>query len=228
MSAPAGSASASPGGSSGAMSALADFEGVLASRYQLSDLKVDWALGASLARELGELEAARAQPMQMLPAECPDRIVVRLQGRRAGRPVDVMILGTLWVSGLANRALRTLRAGSVLIAQDAERVQAQVPPSARCSAEVEGRFLVETVAGGSWIPCGSLREPPLVRRGQELVVVYRGPGLELRGRGVARKDAWLGEGIAVRVTGAERDCRAEVIGPGAVQVGLAGGEAVSR
>jgi flagella basal body P-ring formation protein FlgA len=87
---------------------------------------------------------------------------------------------------------------------------------------VDGKFLSKAVAAGDWIPCASLRAPPSVRRNQELVVLYSAPGLELRGRGVARKDAWPGDEILVRVAGADRDCRAEVIGPGTVQVGLPG------
>ncbi|MEZ4654665.1 MAG: flagellar basal body P-ring formation chaperone FlgA [Candidatus Eisenbacteria bacterium] len=208
----------------GAMGALEAFEATLSDRYGLSDLKVDWSLGTTLARELAELEEPSVEPAQVLPAECPDRVVVRLQGRRAGRPVEVLVPGTLRVSGLGQKALRTLRAGSTLSEVDAERVQTFVPPSARCEVPIDGMFVTETVVAGAWIPCASLREPPLVRRGQDLVVVVRGPGLELRGRGVARKDAWLGEELSVRVGGAARDCHAQVIGPGTVEVAMAGRE----
>ena len=211
----------------GGMNALAEFETVLATRYALSDLKVDWTLGASLARELAGLEGAQAESTTPLPAECPDRVVVRLQGSREGRPVDLMIPGHLLVSGYANRALRTLAAGSLLEPGDLESVQSWAPPSAICGEATLGRFLFKAVAAGQWIPCASLREPPSVRRNQELVVLYRAPGLELRGRGIARKDGWPGEEIAVRVAGADRDCRAEVLGPGTVQVGLQG-EVVTR
>jgi len=211
----------------GGMNALAEFETVLASRYALADLKVDWTLGAALARELAGLEQSHAEPTQPLPAECPDRVVVRLQGLRDGRPVDLMIPGNLLVSGYANRALRTLPAGSVIQPGDTESVQSWAPPSATCGEVTVGLFLSKAVVAGQWIPCASLREPPSVRRNQELVVLYRAPGLELRGRGIARKDGWPGEEIAVRVAGAERDCRAEVVGPGTVQVALHG-EAVTR
>jgi flagella basal body P-ring formation protein FlgA len=131
----------------------------------------------------------------------------------------MLLPGALRVLGMAHRAQRTLRAGTVLRAEDAETVRDWVPPSALCDREIEGTFLVNGVGSGRWLPCADLREPPLVRRGEELVVVYRAPGLELRGRGVARKDGWMGERLSVRVGGAERDCQAEVIGPGAVQVG---------
>lgn len=224
-SAPTGSEAAP---TNGGMNALTDFERVIATRYQLADLKVDWTLGSSLARELGGLEGATARSTQPLPNDCPDKVVARLQGTREGRSVDLIIPGLLQVSGLANRALRPLASGALVSARDVESVQTWVPPSARCSAEVEGLFLSKAVAAGDWIPCASLREPPSIRRNQDLVVVYRAPGLELRGRGVARKDGWLGEEVLVRVSGAERDCRAEVIGPGTVQVGLIHGEAVTR
>ena len=55
----------------GGMNALAEFETVLATRYALSDLKVDWTLGASLARELAGLEGAQAESRHRFPPRAP-------------------------------------------------------------------------------------------------------------------------------------------------------------
>ena len=65
-----------------------------------------------------------------------------------------------------------------------------------------------------------LKSEALVRRDQQVAVVVRGPGLELRAQGKALQSGILGDRIQVLVSGAEASMPATVAGKGEVHVDM--------
>jgi flagella basal body P-ring formation protein FlgA len=187
--------------------------------------RVDWHLPAAMSRGAAALDSLRLVDPETLAdahtAACPDRVTLRLRGVRAGGAIEYVFSGetfcrvTVWV------AVHPLRAGQALASSDLRSDRGWYPPSALPEGEraAPGSYLRRSVPRGGFLSRGDVTEPPMVRRGQELRILYRSPGLSLEARGVARRDGWTGDNVAVRVLGAARDCEGVVSGAGEVEIG---------
>lgn len=83
---------------------------------------------------------------------------------------------------------------------------------------LEGQWLRQAVYAGRPVLQQQLRNDFLIRRDQSVVVVVRGPGLELRTQGKALQSASLGDHVQVLVSGAETSMPATAAGKGEVHV----------
>lgn len=83
---------------------------------------------------------------------------------------------------------------------------------------LEGQWLRQAVYAGRPVLQKQLRNESLVRRDQNVAIVVRGSGLELRMRGKALQSGALGDSVPVLVSGAESSMPATVAGKGEVHV----------
>lgn len=83
---------------------------------------------------------------------------------------------------------------------------------------LEGQWLSQAVYAGRPVLRKQLRDEFWVRRDQSVVVVVRGPGLELRTLGKALQSGILGDHVQVLVSGAEASMPTTVAGKGEVHV----------
>jgi flagella basal body P-ring formation protein FlgA len=182
------------------------------------DLRIAWSLSETVAARLAahpNAEAVRAQG-----DGCSDRVVVQVVLTEGTATNRYLLSGDVEVLGLGLRAVRTLRAGTLLTAEDVVEGEGWFPPSAFHGAapDVEGAHVIRAIPAGQVIAGEDIGPPPLVRRGETIRVVYRARGLELRTLGTARRDGWMGDRLAVRATGAQHDCTGIVAGPDIVEV----------
>jgi flagella basal body P-ring formation protein FlgA len=155
----------------------------------------------------------------------PGQVVLHLRGGGHGRARELLVSG----EALCRRAVwlprRDLRAGVTLGEGDVERAEGWYPPSSLSADErpAAGSYTKRGLIRGRPIGRDDLQEPPLVRRGEALRVLYLSPGLTLSGRGVARRDAWREDRVEVRLEGAGKDCLGLVTGAGEVTIREEGG-----
>lgn len=83
---------------------------------------------------------------------------------------------------------------------------------------LDGQWLRQAVFAGRPVFRHQLKNESLVRREQQVAVVVRGPGLELRTQGKALQSGGAGDHIQVLVSGAEASMPAKVAGKGEVHV----------
>ena len=83
---------------------------------------------------------------------------------------------------------------------------------------LDGQWLRQAVYAGRPVLKQQLRNESLVRRDQQVAVVVRGPGLELRTQGKALQSGIVGDHIQVLVSGAEASMPATIAGKGEVHV----------
>ena len=207
---------ATPTGSS--VSFLAGIEDELRLECGHIDLRVDWSITESMQVRLASLIDAEVTRVQ--GDGCSDRVVVQVSGGDGKSTNRYLVSGDVEIWGSGLRAARTLRPGTLLSFEDVTEGEGWFPPSAYGEpiTSAEGSYLVRGVAAGKVISKGDLSAPPLVRRGETVRVIYRGPGLELRTLGTVRKDGWMGDRLEVRADGAKHDCTGIVSGPDVVEV----------
>ncbi len=87
-------------------------------------------------------------------------------------------------------------------------------------AAVLGRVAARTLPAGSVLAATDLQAPRLVRRGDIVVLVARGAGIEVRATGKALGDAGLAERVSVESTGSRRVVVGYVRAQGEVEVPL--------
>ncbi|MEZ4649071.1 MAG: flagellar basal body P-ring formation chaperone FlgA [Candidatus Eisenbacteria bacterium] len=205
-------------GSPSSLALLAGIEDELRLECGHADLRVDWSMTESMRARLGSM--VNAAVLRVQGDGCSDRVVVQVSGADGRSTNRYLVSGDVEIWGHGLRAARTLRPGTLLAFDDVTEGEDWFPPSAcRESIEsVEGSYLLRGIAAGKVLGRDDLSSPPLVRRGETVRVVYRGPGLELRTLGTVRKDGWLGDRLEVRADGAQHDCTGVVSGPDVIEV----------
>jgi flagella basal body P-ring formation protein FlgA len=187
-------------------------------------LRVRWQARSALWQQIAALDSVEVLPVSSGQPRrtCPDRITVRVRGWRNGRRTEHLLFGVPECRETAYRVARSLRTGTVIAPDDVVREDGWVPPSALSSGEAEavGSYVLRSRSRGDWIRRGDLREAPMVLRGGPVRIVCASGGLQLVCRGSARVDGWLGDRLAVRADGAEKDCEATVTGAGEVRIDL--------
>jgi flagella basal body P-ring formation protein FlgA len=105
-------------------------------------------------------------------------------------------------------ARRALAIGSALAPSDVQSETRKVPGLAVdyvCDpAAIAGQQLARAVAAGAPLPLEALVPAPLVRRGQEVVLLARAGGIEVRVAAVALADGRLAEHIKVENSSSQR------------------------
>lgn len=87
-------------------------------------------------------------------------------------------------------------------------------------AQAVGMVLRRSLAPGAALEPAALAPQELVRRGQRVMLVSRGAGIEVRAEGEALADGARGEWIQVRNATSKRVVEGTVVEPGVVQVPL--------
>ena len=188
--------------------------------------RVKWSLTEQLQTELDALrDIENVSWNRVSPGTRNERVAVSVHGLRDGRPRVVWIQGTPECLVGAYRTLRGLSRGSVIADEDREFATGWMSPEeARGALELTedptGLYVTQPLGRNDWIGATSVKDAPAVRRGETLQIVVRSAGFEVRCTGSARRDAWVGDRIRVRVDGAARDCEGAVIASGLVEVGV--------
>lgn len=111
-------------------------------------------------------------------------------------PVTVAVVRPVVVTARSLARDTILAPGDVRLAE--REVAGLAYGSFAAAEEVVGQRLRRDVAEGSILNPGLVLVPPLVRRGQEVLIEARSPGFSVRVAGVARRDGRLGETIPVQ------------------------------
>jgi flagella basal body P-ring formation protein FlgA len=192
-------------------------------------LRVEWRLGEGVRAAAAGLDSLRAllipPPVGAEGTQVPDHVQIRLLGRQDGRPVEILGSGEVRCFGQAWLPRRALSRGAALDGAVLTQETGWYPPAAFSVGEA---LLASSVARrplerGRPLTEEDLMPPPCIRRGARLSIVYQTPGMTVEGVGQARADAWMGDRIQVRVTGAARDCQGIVTGPNRVEIQPGGG-----
>ena len=121
-------------------------------------------------------------------------------------------------------AKRYLPRGTRLTASDVEPSERDVSGLAlgylTDPASLRDKILKYPVQAGMALSPRSLRAPTLVRRGEEVTILARAGGLEVRMRGVAMMDGARGERIKVKAKQSQRVIEGDISDRGIVQVTL--------
>ncbi len=88
------------------------------------------------------------------------------------------------------------------------------------SAEAVGKIVKRTVRLGQPLQGQQVEYPPLVKRGERVVIEVHQAGMTLSAVGEARQDGREGESIKVLNTGSSREVISRVVAPGLVRVEL--------
>lgn len=156
----------------------------------------------------------------------------RFFSRSATVPVEIVLEGkTLETVTVSLRvvkkvsivvASRALAAGTILTESDLEL--REVPETASGFspvvevAQAVGRQLTMALNAGATVPSGSLKQVPIVRRGDRVTLICAGGGFTLACTGEALADGALGQTIRVKNLNSGLELAARVSGPGTLQV----------
>ena len=88
------------------------------------------------------------------------------------------------------------------------------------SADAVGKIVKRTLRLGEPLQAQQLEYPPLVKRGERVVIEVQHAGMILTAVGEARQDGREGESIKVLNTGSSREVISQVVAPGLVRVEL--------
>lgn len=127
------------------------------------------------------------------------------------------------VEALAEIAVATsaLRRGEILSAQDIElRYQniAKIKEPIFDQTEVIGKRLTRSVRLGDPLQRHQIEFPPVIKRGELVVIQASGRGLTLTAAGEARQDGRAGESIRVMNSNSRKEVLCQVVAPGLVTV----------
>ena len=119
-------------------------------------------------------------------------------------------------------AARTLSRGTHLGAADVEferRDLSRLPYGYLTDvAELDGKMSNRRINAGTVLTPSSLKDAPMVRRGERVILTIDTGGLQIRASGTAMQDGTRGQRIRVRNTGSKRVIEGVIIGPGLVEV----------
>lgn len=155
------------------------------------------------------------------PSSTATRMAVRVQ---CDGPTPWNVAVTAEVSSdrpvvVATRALRT---GQAVSPADLEIVTRRVAGIGHCCAtelgEVIGQTVRRPISSGEPIRYEALETPPAIRRGEQVTIVARNPGMEIRATGVALADARTGEPVRIRHSSSLRIVQARADTPGVARV----------
>lgn len=86
--------------------------------------------------------------------------------------------------------------------------------------DVIGKRLKRSVRLGDPLQRHQVEFPPVIKRGERVVIQAQGPGLVLTAAGEAREDGRSGEAIRVMNSSSRKEVLCQVIAPGLVRVGF--------
>jgi len=86
--------------------------------------------------------------------------------------------------------------------------------------DVVGKRLKRSVRLGDPLQRHQVEFPPVIKRGERVVIQAQGPGLVLTAAGEAREDGRSGEAIRVMNSSSRKEVLCQVIAPGLVRVGF--------
>jgi len=118
-------------------------------------------------------------------------------------------------------AASALRRGSILEAKDVElRLQdiSRLDEPIFSVADVVGRELKRSIRLGEALEQQQIEFPPVVKRGERVVIRAQGPGLTLSAAGEAKQDGRTGEMIRVVNSNSHKEVLCQVVAPGLVKV----------
>jgi flagella basal body P-ring formation protein FlgA len=128
--------------------------------------------------------------------------------------------------GLRLVAAKSLRAGQTLEASDIAEQPFEgvpLPTSLRISAgKAEGKMLRHGLAAGAEIHSSDLEDPPAIRRGDLVTVIYRAGPVQVKLSARALTDGALGEVISLRNETSGKTIQARVVGPLLAELGSSG------
>lgn len=146
---------------------------------------------------------------------------VRCQGARPWTlyvPARVRAMGPVVVAGRALGRGERLRADDL---QVVERDLAEAPPGhLEALDEAVGMTLRRPLAAGTPLTRQALAPPLVVRRGQQVVLLAEGAGLQVRSTGQALADAARGERVRVKNSRSQRIVEGVAVGAATVKVDL--------
>ncbi|MCW8859517.1 MAG: flagellar basal body P-ring formation chaperone FlgA [Deltaproteobacteria bacterium] len=116
-----------------------------------------------------------------------------------------------------------LRRGQILDAQDVElRYQniSHIKEPIFDQAEIIGKRLKRSVRLGDPLQRHQIEFPPVIKRGERVVIQANGHGLTLTAAGEAKQDGRTGEAIRVMNSNSHKEILCQVVAPGLVKVEL--------
>ena len=117
---------------------------------------------------------------------------------------------------------RSLPRHSMITSEDVRLVEYDVTdvtsPLLTRVEEAIGKELSRSLPGDRPLTYNVLSNPVVIRRGQRVSLLYKSPGIEVRGSGLALGDGTKGQRIAVRPHGVSRTVTGVVLRPGVILV----------
>jgi flagella basal body P-ring formation protein FlgA len=174
-------------------------------------------------------------PDLVLPAGA---LELKARGRGAAEPTTVSsVMVEAWVDGALARAVsvpvRVSQLFEVLIAaqpvtrhallgpEDVRLERRELSPGQdplKDLGAIMGRRAVRNISAGELLQAGMLELPPLVRRGDIVLLIAQGRGLRAVAQGEAREEGKAGQVVRVRNLSSGREVYGQVEAEGAVRV----------
>lgn len=175
---------------------------------------------------MGKLPVLAQPEVVLLSKTLRSRMAATVTGRSCDR--DRRVVETVWLKVQAMREAwiydRNARQDSPVSETEPHReiidIAALQIESSELAESVEQKWLRQAVYAGRPVLQKQLRDDLWVSRDQRVMVVVRGPGLELRTQGKAIQSGIFGDHIQVLVSGAEASMPAMVAGKGEVHVDM--------
>ncbi|MFH1144590.1 MAG: flagellar basal body P-ring formation chaperone FlgA [Candidatus Eisenbacteria bacterium] len=181
---------------------------------------LDAAVAAAFPGRAAHWDFSRAHAFDSAPAEGFE--LVAPQALKGGRnwfhlrplyagagayllPVDIAWDDTVWVS------VKAFRTGHVFAPGDVERsVRRHTYAPGELAADPTGLRLLAPLPAGGIVTSGMVGHPPLVRRGDQVRLIYRGAGLLITTRAEVMEEGWADSTIRLRPSDGQRECRGRV------------------
>jgi len=166
-----------------------------------------------------------AQPLQVaVPTHTAIgvRVNARVTCPAPGIPWSVTVAVNVSTEASVVIANRPIPLGSTITHSDVRLEARTLPGTARCCAqdinEVVGLLVRRSIPADGLVVMDALDRPPIVKRGEIVMVVAALPGVEIRSSGVALADAHVGETVRIRHSTSLKVIQARADTPGVVRV----------
>jgi len=140
------------------------------------------------------------------------------------RPVkNISVRGQIEALAEIPVLVRDLPRGTMLEVSDLHLVRRDVVPLRQPYLDIKsvvGKKAKRNLRQGQPVSRTMVVSPPVVKRGEVVMISLRHGSLAISAKGVARKNGGTGETISVRNINSQRDILCKVIGPGQVKVGF--------
>ncbi len=117
---------------------------------------------------------------------------------------------------------RPLKKGMLIAAEDIDLTEMELTRIHQeiftDPGEVVGKELIKSVAAGSLLTAQKLTSPKAVRRGEQVIILAKNDGMQIRMQGAALADGVNGQKIAIKNLSSDRVVEGIVTGPGVVQI----------